>query len=87
MKKTIGQLREEERYHGDPSGGASTGAGSRKFLDNALTSDENFMSDAVSDTVSMVKRISQEKINALARSAMAAHLNDLKKAGKLKKQR
>ena len=54
--KTVAELREEARYHGDPSGGASTPAGARKFADRAFTSDSDYMKDAVTGTAEALRK-------------------------------
>ena len=50
--KSIGQLREEERYHG-PRGVRSVEA--RRTIDRAFTSPTKYMSEAVADTSRLMR--------------------------------
>lgn len=68
-QSSVGKKREIERYHGDPD--TRSGARSRKFLDNALTSDKDFMKDAVKSTIGILQRSGQSSIDAKARGLMS----------------
>lgn len=65
--KTVGQLREEARYHG-PRGVRSADA--RRHADRALTSDKDYMDDAIADTRKVLRE--QSPVTKRANQAMSA---------------
>lgn len=67
MPDNIGQTREKARYFGDPN--TSAGARARRSADRALTSDQDYMKDAVSDTAKTLTQSAQQQTDAKARLA------------------
>ncbi len=59
-ERSIGQIREVERYSGDPT--TRGGARARKSLDDMLTSDKNYMDDALKDTGRLLNKVGQRNI-------------------------
>lgn len=60
----VGKLREIDRYHGDPK--TRSGAKARQSLDDMLTSDKDYMKDAVKDTGRILNKVGQRGIERQA---------------------
>lgn len=64
-EKTVGQLRESQRYMGSPE--TQSGARIRRSLDRSMTPDSLYMKDAVNDTVRILQHSGFERTNQMAK--------------------
>jgi len=65
--KTVGKLREEARYGGDPGPFGSPYAFHRKDLDTSYTSDDPYMKEALKETGDVLRKSAQANIDRRAR--------------------
>lgn len=87
-QKTVGELREEERYRGNPNPGGSQQARARKFIDESFTPDKTYMDEAVKDTAETMRKSAQAKTDEQATVATYKRLANSKQkpSDRFKKQ-
>src|SRR5215471_1998628 len=79
-KKTVGELRTEERYHGNPN--TDNRAFYRQSIDKSFTPESKYMKESVEDTADVMRRKAQEQTNIKAKQA---YPKSFKKGGMVKK--
>jgi len=79
-KKTVGELREQERYGGDPE--KKPQATYRKSVEMTDVPDTRFMKESVAATSDLMRRKAQDQTNIKAKQA---YPKSFKKGGMVKK--